>query len=152
MNRRWLTVIALLIALPLFAAPLVSPIPDQEPHLSVTSEDSGTEPIQYLETSVQYQNLSNPAQRILDKSFQDSTTVSVPLDEVPEPWASLAPDKRRGEATYLQAVRNGRYYEVRIERFLPQPPLPAVVLRLGPLAVAIALGDLAGYFFLTAED
>lgn len=154
MTRQQLAIIALLVAVPLFVIPLVSPIPDQEPHLKMTREGNGQlNPIQYLEQTVRYQTLSSPAQHLFATLFQDSGTTTVPLDEVPKPWARLAPDDQEpgGSPTYLQVVKNGRYYEVRLERFLPQPPLPAVVLRLGPLVAAIAVGNLAGYFLLTAE-
>ncbi|MFC7192044.1 hypothetical protein ACFQL7_21055, partial [Halocatena marina] len=74
MNRRYLAVIAVLIAVPLFAGPLVSPVPDYGPHIEISadkvnfsSEEEKEEGIRN-ETTIDYQNLSNSGQQLFDKA------------------------------------------------------------------------------------
>ena len=170
MNRRHLAVIALVIAVPLFAAPLVSPVPDYGPHLQVATND---EPVNFPTekvkesrlrnvTTLHYQQLSPSAQHVFNTSvnydaavmFAKSAPTSFPLDEAPEPWTTLASANQSGglERSLVFVSKHGRYYAVRLIQFTPGPSFQAFMLRLGPLLAAIGLGTLAIYFVLTAED
>jgi hypothetical protein len=170
MNRRHLAVVALIIAVPLFAAPLVSPVPDYGPHLQVATNNEPVtfetekrkENVLQNETTMRYQNLSASAKRFFDTSvkyysdvaFEKEGPTSFPLAEAPEPWATLAPaDQGKGpDTTFVYVVKNGQYYSVVLFRFTPGPSLQELMLRLGPLLAAIGLGTVASYLFLTAEE
>jgi hypothetical protein len=160
MNRRHLAVIAVVIAVGLFAAPLVSPVPDYGPHLEVDVYDK---PVKFStteekkdrlrnETTMRYRNLSAPAQRLFEKAYKHpGEEISVRLDEAPETWATLVPEKSR-YAKLVYVHKDGHYYSMQLSQFTPGPSFLAFMLRLGPLLGAIGLGTLAGYFVLTAED
>jgi hypothetical protein len=167
MNRRHLAIIALIIAVPLFAAPLVSPVPDYGPPLEVLP---GNEPLNFTNetvkekrlksvTTVQYQTLSPAARHVFDAAYtntdtMDTTDYTVRLDKAPEPWFMLAPTNQDVglDFGHLIIVKHGQYYSVPLSRFTPGPSLQEVMLRLGPLLGAIGLGTVADYLFLTAEE
>lgn len=101
MNRRRFALIALVIAVGLYAGPLVSPVPDYGPHLRVTVQD---EPITFQSeegearlrnaTTMDYRNLSTSAQRLFDRGYKQdrfSDWPTVRLDEVPRSWSTLVP-------------------------------------------------------------
>jgi hypothetical protein len=159
MNRRHLAVIAVVIAVGLFGAPLISPVPTYDAHLAVdvygplkfsTTEEK--EARLRNETTLRYRNLSSPAQRLFERgNKQPGGEISVRLDEAPETWATLVPEKSRyGKLVYVH--KDGHYYSIQLSQFTPGPSFLAFMLRLGPLLGAIGLGTLAGYFVLTAED
>lgn len=159
MNRRLLAVIAVLIAVGLFGAPLVSPVPDYGPHLKVTVSD---EPATFStaeekekklrnKTTMDYQNLSAPAQHLFDTADKSQNTeTTVRMDEAPESLATLVPEDTSSNIVYVH--KDGHYYDTYLYRFTPKPSLQAFLLRVGSLLGAIGLGTLAGYFVLTAED
>ncbi|UPM44779.1 hypothetical protein [Halocatena salina] len=167
MNRRHRAVIAVLIAVPLFGAPLVSPVPNYDAHIEmgvhqepVNQSAIETEKKQVGDVpTVHYQNLSVPAQRLFESGYNATWNgiliengPTVPLDEAPEPWATLIPTRSKGDATTVYVHKDGHYYETKLHRFTPKPSLQAFGLRLGSLLGAIGFGTLAGYFGLTAED
>ncbi|RRJ31459.1 hypothetical protein [Halocatena pleomorpha] len=167
MNRRHRAVIAVLIAVPLFVTPLVSPVPNYDAHIEMgvhqepvnqSASETGQQQVGDAPT-VRYQNLSAPGQRLFDSGYNDTVwsgilmedAPTVPLDEAPEPWATLVPTRSKG-ATTVYVHRDGHYYETVLHRFTPKPSLPAFGLRLGSLLGAIGFGTLAGYFGLASED
>lgn len=161
MNRRHLTVIAVVLAVGLFVAPLISPVPEYGPHLrvhandepmNVSTETGGESQLRSGQT-LRYGNLSSAAQQLIDEGhtaerFGDEPTV--PLGEAPESFASLAPEDGAYSAVYVQ--KDGQYYAVELRQYTPSPSLLEFLLRIGSLFGAIALGTLAGYFTLTRED
>ncbi|MFC6964058.1 hypothetical protein [Halocatena marina] len=160
MNRRYLAVIAVLIAVPLFAGPLVSPVPDYGPHIEISadkvnfsSEEEKEEGIRN-ETTIDYQNLSNSGQQLFDKADKRgwSSDTMVRFDEAPKSWTTNFSQGFKAETNVIYVHKNGQYYHVNLHRFIPSPSFKAFMLRLGPLLGAIGLGTLAGYFVLTAED
>jgi hypothetical protein len=154
MNRRYLAVIALLVALGLFAAPLVSPIPNQEPHVRVDLSKSKPDSFEDVKPTYRYQNLSDSAQHFFDTQVSTDDEPPIPLADVPAPWAPSDNVTARAIADAendLQVVKHGRYYAMYLVWTVPQPPLTAVVPRFGALMAAIGLGTLAGYVALTAE-
>jgi hypothetical protein len=160
MNRRHLAAIAMIIAVPLFAGPLVSPVPTYDAHLEVdvhgplnfsTAEEK--EARLRNETTVRYRTLSAPKQRLFERGTkQTDGEISVRLAEAPETWATLVPEQNRYSWTVVYVQKGGHYYSIRLSQFTPGPSFLAFMLRLGPLLAAIGLGTLAGYFVLTAED
>jgi hypothetical protein len=160
MNRRHLAVIAMLIAVPLFGAPLVSPVPTYDAHLEVgVYNEPTTWPTEQAKekelrntTTLRYRNLSAPAQRLFDRAYkQPGEEISVRLAEAPETWGALVPEKSR-YLDFVYVYKDGHYYSVQLSQYTPGPSFLAFMLRLGPLLGAIGLGTLAGYFVLTAED
>jgi hypothetical protein len=161
MNRRRLASLALLLAVALFAFPLVSPVPAQEPKLAVDADDNPSEqPYNYTNETVYYDRLSPAAQQWFDAAPSTERIQPeniVPLDSPPEPWATFVPNNTTATSflearTFVQVVKNDRYYHVTLFRITPKPPQQAVMMRLGPLVVSIVLFGLAGHLFLTAEN
>lgn len=163
MNRRHLAVIAVVIAVGLFAAPLVSPVPNYDAHLKVVS---GDDPVDISTNemeekangrgiaSVRYENLSTSVQRLFDRAYKNdgySDEPAVPMDEAPESWVTLVPNGEHAAAS-VYVRKDGQYYRTGLSRVTPAPSLQAFMLRLGPLLGAIGLGTIAGYLFLTAEE
>lgn len=162
MNRRRLAVIALVIAVPLFGTPLVSPVPDYGPHLRViVNDDPTTFPTEQAKenqlrntTTMDYQNLSAHAQRLFERGYtteQFADEPAVRLDEVPESWTTLVPNES-DTGRFIYIYKDDEYYYTGFQQFTPGPSLQAFILRLGPLIGAIGFGTLAGYFVLTIED
>jgi hypothetical protein len=162
MNRRRFANLVLLIAMALFAVPLVSPVPIQEPKLAVDASDNPSKhPYNFTNETVKtvyYDSLSPAAQQWFDTAPSMETIQPeniVPLDSPPEPWVTFAPDTATSvdkAFTYVRVVKNDRYYMVTLTRIIPKPPQQAVMLRLGPLVGSIVLFGLAGHLFLTAEN
>ena len=158
MTRRHLAVIAVLIAVGLFVAPLVSPVPDYAPRLEVdvNSEpsDFSTEAEREQEigntTTMRYQNLSPSAQRLFERGLKSETEVTVQYDEAPEAFATLVPTSGYSESVYVR--KDGQYYFMVLAQTTRQPSFLAFMLRAGAFLGAVGLGSLAGYFVLTAED
>lgn len=156
MNRRVLAFIVLLIAVPLFAAPLVAPIPNPEPLVTVSIGPAEPDPVpaeygHVSQTTYRYQNLSAAAQHFFDTQNASDDETHLPPETVPAPWASRVNATASAIATTDgQVVKDGQYYPMYVGMVTPQPPLSAVMPRFGALIAAIGLGDLAGYFFLTA--
>lgn len=158
MNRRHLAVVAMVIAVPLFAGPLVSPVPDYDAHLEMNvygpeNFSSSEEKADQLrnKTTVRYRNLSSPAQRLFERGNKHpGGEISVRLDEAPEMWATLVSEKSRF-AKLVYVHKDGQYYPVQLSQFTPGPSFLAFMLRVGPLIGAIGLGTVASYLFLTAE-
>lgn len=162
MNRRRFALIALVIAVGLYAGPLVSPVPDYGPHLRVTVQEDPmtfqTEEAKETQlrntTTMRYRNLSGHAQRLFDRGYKQerySDEPTVRLDEAPESWTTLIP-KERYDSVSVYVHKDGQYYYMGLSRFTPGPSFGAFMLRLGPLLGAVGLGTLAGFFVLTAED
>lgn len=78
MNRRHRAVIALVIAVGLFGAPLISPVPNYDAHLKMENKPVNTSIVEEKEnqkgniTMVRYQNLSTSAQRFFDRVNNDN--------------------------------------------------------------------------------
>lgn len=160
MNRRRLAVIVVLIAVGLFAAPLVSLVPDYGPHLEMDGDgksvkfSSSEEKENRLKsaTTLHYRNLSSPAQRLFEKGNRHpGEEFRVRLDEAPKTWVTLVPERSRF-ATIVYVHKDGQYYSIRLSQITPGPSFGAFMLRLGPLLGAIGLGTLAGFLVLSAED
>lgn len=160
MNRRHRAIMALVIALPLFAGPLVSPVPNYDAHLQMDTKSMNASTMEENEkrwgniTTVRYQNLSTPAQRFFDRvnKHNGSDDIMLPLTEVPKPWSTFVPKSGDYDRDIVYVHKDDQYYLMDIRRLTPGPSLQAFMLRLGPLLGAIGLGTLAGYFTLTAED
>jgi hypothetical protein len=162
MNRRHLAVIAVVIAVGLFAAPLISPVPDYDAHLEVSVIDDpvnfSADNLDEIErrdvTKMRYQTLTAPAQRLFERAYKAEgyfNGPTVPRDEAPESWVTLVPKGDHAMAS-VYVRKDGHYYRTRLSFVTPAPSLQAFMLRLGPLLGAIGLGTLAGYFVLTAEN
>lgn len=179
MNRRHRAVIALVIAVGLFGAPLVSPVPNYDAHLQMENKPVNLSTIEKGDkqvgnmTTVRYQTLSTPAQRFFDRvnkgngsnerlqrafppdvvnKHNGSDDIIVPLDEVPKPWSTFVPKSGDYDRATVYVHKDGQYYSMDIERSTPGPSFQALMLRLGSLLGAVGLGTLAGYFTLTTEE
>ncbi|UPM44821.1 hypothetical protein [Halocatena salina] len=158
MNRRILAGIAMLVAVSLFVAPLVSPIPNPETDVVVSIGPPEPDPVpaeygSVAKTTYRYQNLPAAAQEFFDDQVStDSRELIVPT-EVPAPWA---PPSKATAASIAnnsgQVLKKGQYYPMYIGTYTPQPPLLAAIPRFGALVGAIGSGTISGYFILTAED
>lgn len=160
MNRRHRALIAVFIAIPLFAGPLVSPVPDHDPHIEVSvdsmnfsTEDEKEKKLKNS-TTMHYQNSSASAQRLFDTANKGGREddVTTRFEEAPTSWTTLFSKEPGGETNRIYVHKDGQYYYMNLHRHTPKPSLQAFMLRLGPLLGAIGLGTLAGYFVLTAED
>lgn len=160
MNRRHLAVIALVIAVGLFGAPLVSPVPDYGPHIDVgahpvnfTTEQEKSSQLRNA-TTVDYQNLSDSTQHLFDRANKSDRRddVTVRFEEAPDSLTTLFSNGSESELNQIYVHKDEQYYHMDLYRFTPGPSLQTLMLRLGPLLGAIGLGTLAGYFVLTTED
>jgi hypothetical protein len=158
MNRRPLAIIAVIIAVGLFIAPLISPVPDHAPRLEVdaASEPSDFSSVEEREkeigntTTLRYQNLSPAAQRLFEKGSTQPDGVTVRYKKAPEVFTTLIPRSGSGEIVYVQ--KDGQYYYMVLGQNTRQPSLLAFMLRAGSFLGAVGLATLAGYFVLTAKD
>lgn len=146
-SHRYFATAALLIALPLFAFPLVSPPPEPEPQVNVYAHELPEEfDGQNVDgTTYHYANLSAPAQEFFDRVTQGSVQASV--DTVPDPFED-PPDTSRRD-TFV--VRDGQYYDVRIHRYQPSPSGTAVIARLGSFAGSVVFGLGGAYVLFDGE-
>ncbi len=170
MNRSNYAIIALLIAVPLFAGGLVAPVPDYDAHLQLdataVSNVSGTT------TELRYQNLSQPAQRLFDRvkrgqgsnatlqerfpnisgvTMNSSDDVVIPVASTPQDFTQYHSDTERHGIRVL--VKDGEdNYEMEITQRTPNPSPQSVLLRLGALLGAITLGTVAAYLKLSPHD
>ena len=156
MNRRMLAVIAMLVAVPLFVAPLVSPIPNPETSVVVNIGPPQPDPVpaEYVgKTTYRYQNLSAAAQEFFDTQVSSDSRELIAPTAVPAPWVPPGNGTAAAIANNSgQVLKKGQYYPMYIGTYTPQPPFVAAALRFGALGGAIGLGTLAGYFVLTAEN
>ncbi|MFC7192420.1 hypothetical protein [Halocatena marina] len=177
MNHRHFLSSVLVIALVLFAFPIVSPVPAQDPAVEVLRDpNASSQPYPFTNGTVQYQNLSPDAQQWFDdlpQSEESFKAETIPIDSPPEPWASFVPngsetnvqpaneqidevsDVRRrfwSIRTYVQVEKDDRYHLVILARISPHPPQQAVALRLGSLVGSIGLFGLAGQQWLTKNQ
>lgn len=169
MNRRQLIGGVFVLALVLYAFPLVSSVPAQKPAVEVLRNPNGSgQPYPATNETVAYENLSSDAQRWFDelpKSERAQAAEIFPIDSPPEPWASFVPNGSETNArsvngqineqrrmwsviTYAQVEKDGRYHLVVLTRIEPRPPQQAVVLRLGSLVGSISLLGFAGQQWL----
>lgn len=165
MNRRNFLSSVLVLALVLFAFPLVSPVPAQEPAVEVVrNPNSSDQPYPVTNETVAYGNLSPAAQQWFDelpRSERTQAAMVVPTASPPEPWASFVPNNSETNArstnepideqrriwsvvTYAQVEKDDRYHLVALTRIEPRPPQQAVALRLGSLVGSIGLLGFAG--------
>ncbi|UPM44973.1 hypothetical protein [Halocatena salina] len=167
MNRRRRLGGLVILALVLFAFPLVSPVPTQDPAVEVLRDPNSTaEPQPAINETIQYQNLSSDAQQWfeeLPQSEQSYAAEVFPVDGPPEPWASFVPNGSEANEqfnetrrlwsvlTYTQVEKDGRYHRVILWRIEPRPPQQAVALRLGSLIGSIGLFGLAGQQWLEGK-
>lgn len=172
MNHRHFLGVVLVGALVLFAVPLVSPVPAQDPAVEVLRYPNSTaEPQPFTNETVHYNNLSPAARQWFDelpRSEQQFEAKVVPIESPPAPWASFVPngsetsnaateqiDRRQriwSFLTYVQVERDGRYHLVGLMRIEPLPPQQAVALRLGSLVGSIGLFGLAGQQWFTRNQ
>ncbi|WP_330631497.1 hypothetical protein [Halocatena halophila] len=171
MSRSNYAIIALLVAVPLFAGGLVAPVPDYDAHLqfdaNATSNISETQ-----SPEIQYQNLSQPAQQLFDRikrgngsnatlqerfpnisgvTMNTSDDVIVPVATTPQDFTQYHSDTERGGIHVL--VKDGEdNYEMYVYQATPKPSTQSVLLRLGALLGAITLGTVAAYLRLTPSD
>lgn len=172
MNRQYLLGGLVVLALVLFAVPLVSPVPAQEPAAEVLRDpNSSDQPYPVTNETVAYENLSSDAQRWFDELPQSEESYAaeiVPIDSPPEPWASFVPNGSEMNAspgndqidqqrrfwslfTYAQVEKDDRYHLVALKRIEPRPPQQAVALRLGALVSSIGLLGFAGQQWLEGK-
>lgn len=172
MNRRHLLGGVLVLALVLFAFPLVSPVPAQDPAVEVVRDpNSSNQSYPVTNETVAYENLSPDAQQWFDElpqSERSSAAKVVPIDSPPEPWASFVSNGSETNArpangqideqrriwsvvTYVQVVKDDRYHFVVLTRIEPRPPQQAVALRLGSLVGSIGLLGFAGQQWLEGK-
>jgi hypothetical protein len=158
----------LVLALVLFAFPLISPVPAQEPAVEVFQDaNSSATPYPIANETVAYESLSPAARQWFDELPQGKGSYAakvVPIDTPPAPWSSFVSngiepsnaateqiDRRQrvwSFLTYVQVEKNGRYHLVVLMRIEPRPPLQAIGLRLGSLVGSIGLFGLAGQQWL----
>ncbi len=166
----------LVLALVLYALPLVSPVPAQDPAVEVVRDpNSSNQSYPVTNETVAYENLSPNAQQWFDKlpqSERSSAAKVVPINSPPEPWASFVPNGSETNArpangqideqidetrriwsvlTYVQVVKDDRYHFVVLARIEPRPPQQAVALRLGSLVGSIGLLGFAGQQWLEGK-
>lgn len=172
MNRRRLIGGVVILALMLYALPLVSPVPAQEPAVEVLRDPNGsTQSYAIANETVQYENLSPAAQQWFDElpqSERRQAATVVPIDSPPEPWASFVlngsetsnpeaseqlneTQRIRSVLTYIQVVKDDQYHLVIFTRIEPRPSQQAVALRLGSLVGSIGLFGLAGQQWLEGK-
>ncbi|RRJ31845.1 hypothetical protein [Halocatena pleomorpha] len=172
MNRRHLLGGVLVGALVLFAFPLVSPVPAQDPAVEVLRDPNGSPQSHTIATeTVQYRTLSPEAQRWFDDLPQSERTQAaevLPIDSPPEPWASFIPNdpetsttanehpnetqRIQSVMTYIQVKKDDHYHLVVLRRIEPRPPQQAVALRLGSLVGSIGLFGFAGQQWLEGKQ
>lgn len=149
MHRRQLAVIALLVALPLFVFPVVSPPPEPEPRLSahVTEIGSGVSEDEF--TVYNYTNLSTPARDLFDEANGVSTYVAVPASDAPDRFLAIADNEHSSSAL---VVREGRYFSLDLDVEHPDPSAGALLSRAVPFVLAVVLGCAGGYALVNSGE
>lgn len=163
MNRRHLLGSVVVLTLVLYAFPLVSSVPAQEPAVEVLRDpNSSNQSYPVTNETVAYENLSPDAQQWFDElpqSERQQAAEVLPIESPPAPWASFVPngsetnEQRRiwSVITFVQVEKDEQYHLVVLRRIEPRPPQQAVALRLGSLVGSIGLLGFVGQQWLEGK-
>lgn len=151
MVRTKLAALALLLAVPLFAFPLVTATPDPPDQFHVDTHpypDARGEP--EAEYTVAYENLTAQERRLYDAAVTGDEA-HVPLSEAPDRFTDRVNAGPRGQGSEtLYVNESGEYASLHFHVTDPTPTM-AILARFGSLASAIVLAGAGSYVLLHAE-
>jgi len=146
MNRYLIGVLAVLVALPLFAFPLVSPVSQGSQQLRLDTDPFGSEiNSSEYEPRVNYSSLSTDAQELFDRARNsDSGGVRVDAESAPTQWRERA-ENQTVRALLVYGTDDGGNYMTYTDLYTPGPDGADVLTRLGSLVASILIGISGAY-------